>query len=68
MNMVLGVWMSIIVLVFIGVFFIYKLNNDFVVFNVEVYINFFCMLLGLCFLCYVFKKEVIIEDLDYLCI
>lgn len=47
MNMVLGVWMSTIVLAPIGAFFTYKSNNDSVVFNAEVYINFFRMLLGL---------------------
>ena len=65
MNMVLGVWMSTIVLAPIGAFFTYKSNNDSVVFNAEVYINFFRMLLGLRPSRHVFKKEVIIEDPDY---
>ena len=46
-------------------FFTYKSNNDSVVFNAEVYINFFRMLLGLRPSRHVFKKEVIIEDPDY---
>ena len=62
MNMVLGVWMSTIVLAPIGAFFTYKSNNDSVVFNAEVYINFFRMLLGLRPSRHVFKKELIIEE------
>lgn len=65
MNMVLGVWMSTIVLAPIGTFFTYKSNNDSVVFNAEMYLNFFRMLLGLRASRHVFKKEVIIEDPDY---
>lgn len=65
MNMVLGVWMSTLVLAPLGAFFTYKSNNDSVVFNAEVYINFFRMLLGLRPSRHVFKKEVIIEDPDY---
>ena len=57
MNMVLGVWMSTIVLAPIGAFFTYKSNNDSVVFNAEVYINFFRMLLGLRPSRHVFKKR-----------
>ena len=65
MDMVLGVWMSTLVLAPLGAFFTYKSNNDSVVFNAEVYINFFRMLLGLRPSRHVFKKEVIIEDPDY---
>ncbi|MDE6181294.1 MAG: LptF/LptG family permease, partial [Phocaeicola sp.] len=65
MNMVLGVWMSSIVLAPIGTFFTYKSNKDSVVFNAEVYISFFRMLLGLRPSRHVFKKEVIIEEPDY---
>ena len=61
MDMVLGVWMSTLVLAPLGAFFTYKSNNDSVVFNAEVYINFFRMLLGLRPSRHVFKKEVIIE-------
>lgn len=59
MNMVLGVWMSTIVLAPIGAFFTYKSNNDSVVFNAEVYINFFRMLLGLRPSRHVFKKKLL---------
>lgn len=65
MNMILGVWMSTIVLAPVGIFFTYKSNNDSVVFNAEVYINFFRTLLGLRPSRHVFKKEVIIDDPDY---
>ena len=39
MDMVLGVWMSTLVLAPLGAFFTYKSNNDSVVFNAEVYIK-----------------------------
>ena len=65
MNMVLGVWMSTLVLAPVGAFFTYKSNNDSVVFNAEVYVNFFRMLLGLRPSRHVFRKEVIIDDPDY---
>ena len=65
MNMVLGVWMSTLVLAPIGAFFTYKSNKDSVVFNLEAYINFFRWLLGLRPSRHVFKKEVIINDPDY---
>jgi len=65
MNMVLGVWMSTLVLAPLGTFFTYKANKDSVVFNIEVYINFFRWLLGLRPSRHLFKKEVIIEDPNY---
>ena len=65
MNMILGVWMSSIVLAPLGAFFTYKSNNDSVVFNAEVYLNFIRMLLGLRPSRHIFKKEVIIEDPNY---
>ncbi len=65
MNMVLGVWMSSLVLAPIGFFFTYKSNKDSMVFNAEMYLNFFRTLLGMRASRHVFKKEVIIEDPDY---
>ena len=65
MNIILGVWMSTIVLAPIGAFFTYKSNKDSVVFNLEVYANFFRWLLGLRPRRHIFKKEVIIKDPDY---
>ena len=65
MNIVLGVWMSTLVLAPLGFFFTYKANKDSVVFNLEVYTNFFRWLLGLRPSRHVVKKEVIIEDPNY---
>ncbi len=65
MNIVLGVWMSTLVLAPIGFFFTYKSNKDSMVFNAEMYLNFFRTLLGLRPSRHVFKKEVIIDDPDY---
>lgn len=65
MNMILGVWMSTLVLAPLGAFFTYKSNKDSVVFNIEVYINFFRWLLGLRPSRHISRKEVIIKDPDY---
>ena len=65
MNIILGVWMSTLVLTPIGVFFTYKSNKDSVVFNLEVYLNIFRWLLGLRSSRHMTKKEVIIEDPNY---
>ena len=65
MNMVLGVWMSTLVLAPIGAFFTYKSNKDSVVFNLEMYLNFFRWLLGMRPSRHLVKKEVIIKDPDY---
>ena len=65
MNIIWGVWMSTFVLAPIGAFFTYKSNKDSVVFNLEVYTNFFRWLFGMRPSRHVFKKEVIIKDPDY---
>ena len=65
MNMMLGVWMSTLVLSPIGIFFTYKSNKDSAVFNVEAYLHVFRWLFGLRSDRHIFKKEVIIEDPDY---
>ena len=65
MNVLLGVWMSTLVLAPIGAFFTYKANKDSVVFNIELYTNFFRWLFGIRPSRHVFKKEVIIEDPNY---
>ena len=65
MNIILGTWMSTIVLAPIGAFFTYKSNKDSVVFNLEMYLNFFRWLFGMRPSRHVFKKEVIIKDPDY---
>ncbi|MBR5541319.1 MAG: LptF/LptG family permease [Bacteroides sp.] len=65
MNIISGVWMSTFVLAPIGAFFTYKSNKDSVVFNLEVYTNFFRWLFGMRPSRHVFKKEVIIKDPNY---
>lgn len=65
MNIVLGVWMSTLVLMPIGIFFTYKSNKDSVVFNAELYLGVFKWLLGMQPSRHLIKKEVIIEDPNY---
>lgn len=65
MNIILGSWMSTLVLTPLGAFFTYKSNKDSVVFNIDVYMNFFRSLFGIRQKRHIFKKEVIIEDPDY---
>ena len=65
MNIVLGTWMSTLVLTPLGAFFTYKSNKDSVVFNIDVYLEFFRSLFGIRQKRHIFKKEVIIEDPDY---
>ena len=65
MNIILGTWMSTLVLAPIGAFFTYKSNKDSVVFNLEVYTGFFRWLFGLRPSRHLFKKEVIIKDPNY---
>lgn len=65
-----GVWfgklISTIVLAPLAVFFTYKANNDSVVFNIDVYKDFFCKILGIRRKRHIYKKEVIITDPDYI--
>jgi lipopolysaccharide export system permease protein len=49
----------------IGAFFTYKSNKDSVVFNLEVYLNFFRWIFGLRSSRRIYKKEVIINDPAY---
>ena len=49
----------------LAVFFTYKANNDSVVFNIDLYRNFFMKLLGLRLKRHITGKEVIINDPDY---
>lgn len=65
MNIVLGTWMSTLVLAPLGGFFTYKSNKDSVVFNIDVYAAFFRKLFGIRLSRHLFKKEVIIETPDY---
>lgn len=65
MNIILGTWMSTLVLAPLGGFLTYKSNKDSVVFNIDVYIAFFRELLGIRQSRHIFKKEVIIHTPDY---
>lgn len=65
MNIVLGTWMSTIVLAPLGAFFTYKSNKDSVVFNIDVYAAFFRKLFGTRQSRHLFKKEVIIHTPEY---
>ena len=65
MNMLLGVWMSSLVLAPMGFFFTYKSNKDSVVFNAELYMRVIRTILGMRPTRHVFKKEVIICDPAY---
>ena len=65
MNIVLGTWMSTLVLTPLGAFFTYKSNNDSVVFNLDVYLSVIKKVLGIRSSRHIFKKEVIIETPDY---
>ncbi len=60
-----GKWISTIVLAPLAVFFTYKANKDSTVFNIDMYINFVRTALGLRNKRNIYKKEVIIEDPDY---
>jgi lipopolysaccharide export system permease protein len=65
MSVVLGVWMSTLVISPVGIFFTYQSNRDSVVFNAELYVRFFRSLLGLRPTRHITRKEVIIETPDY---
>ena len=65
MNIVLGTWMSTLVLAPLGAFFTYKSNKDSVVFNIDTYAAFFRKLFGIRLSRHVFKKEVIIHTPAY---
>lgn len=66
MNVVLGTWMSTLVLAPLGGFLTYKSNKDSVVFNIDVYAAFFRKLFGIRISRHLFKKEVIIQTPNYL--
>ncbi len=65
MNIVLGTWVSTIVLTPIGIFFTYKSNKDSVVFNIDVYLSFIQKVLGIRQERHLLKKEVIIHTPRY---
>lgn len=61
-NMVLGMWISAMVIAPFSVFFTYKANKDSVVFNIDAYKHFFVRLFGLRTSRHIFRKEVIIDE------
>lgn len=61
----MGMWMSTFILTPVGIFLTYKANNDSVVFNADLYINWFKRIAGIRDKRHIFRKEVIIEDPDY---
>jgi len=61
----LGMWLSTIVLMPLGIFFTIKSNNDSAVFNFDTYTNLWRKIMGIRGKRYIRKKEVIIYDPDY---
>lgn len=61
----MGMWTSSAVLAPLGVFLTYKSNKDSVVLNADVYVSWFKKLVGIRSMRHLFKKEVIINDPDY---
>lgn len=60
-----GMWISTIILTPVGIFFTYKSNNDSVVLNTDLYVNWIKKVVGIRDTRHISKKEVIIEDPDY---
>ena len=65
MNIVLGTWMSSLVLAPLGAFLTYKSNKDSVVFNIDLYMAIIRKIFGIRVARHLFKKEVIIHTPDY---
>ena len=65
MNIILGTWMSSLVLAPLGAFLTYKSNKDSVVFNIDMYKAFFRKIFGIRQSRHIFRKEVIIFTPDY---
>jgi len=61
-----AMWISTFILAPVGIFLTYKSNNDSVVLNVDTYINWLRKVVGIRDTRHLAKKEVIIEDPDYL--
>ena len=62
----MGMWTSTAVLAPLGAFLTYKSNNDSVVLNADAYANWFKRVMGIRSVRHLFRKEVIIDDPDYL--
>ena len=65
-TVLFGKWISTAILAPLAVFFTYKANKDSVVFNMDVYKTFFRKMFGLRNKRHIFKKEVIINDPEYI--
>ena len=65
-TVLFGKWISTAILTPLAVFFTYKANKDSVVFNMDVYKTFFRKMFGLRNKRHIFKKEVIINDPEYI--
>lgn len=63
--MFIGMWLSSFVLAPLGAFLTYKSNNDSVVLNADVYINWFRRVFGIRSVRLILRKDVIIHDPDY---
>lgn len=61
----MGMWTSTAILAPLGAFLTYKSNNDSVVLNADVYINWLKKIIGIRSVRSLFRKEVIIYDPDY---
>ena len=61
-NMVLGMWISTVVIAPFGIFISYKANRDSVVFNTDAYLNLLRRLLGIRTKRHIQRKEVIIDE------
>ena len=65
MPVMLGMWLSTLVLAPLGVFFTVKSNNDSTVFNMDAYVNLWKKVIGIRPKRYISRKEVIINDPNY---
>lgn len=64
LDMIVGMWVSSVVLLPFGIFLTYKSNKDSVVFNAEVYMAVISRLLGLRASRHLVRKEVVIDRPD----
>jgi lipopolysaccharide export system permease protein len=62
----MGVWLSSSILAPLGAWLTYKSNKDSVVLNIDAYVNWFKKVAGIRDVRHIMKKEVIINDPDYL--
>lgn len=63
-NVILGTWMSTLVLAPLGIFLTYKSNNDSVVFNIDYYKAFFRKTFAIPTKRHIFRKDVVIDVPD----